>query len=203
MSTDYAPSEKILASDLFDGRLESFGVREKINDQVSTKQKCLTDGNNFLWVYIDDEGFVTTLTRYFPNGAPGKILAAIAEAFDSDIFSEYEPQFWGFDTQEQWEAAWAAIDKEYEDTFYADILKFVAGEPNGIRPGTIGEGQALIAKRLVAEDPGLAAPERRAELMERISSIYDRDHVTHVTLSDKDIALARMLSTHEDDLPQA
>ena len=27
---------------------------------------------------------------------------AIAEAFDTGIVSEHEPQFWGFDTQEEW-----------------------------------------------------------------------------------------------------
>ena len=79
----------------------------------------------------------------------------------------------------------------------------MAGERNGIRPGTIGEGEALIAKKLVAEDPGLVAPERRAELMEMVRTIYDRDHAVRVTLSDKDLALVSMLATHEDDLPQA
>jgi hypothetical protein len=53
---------------------------------------------------------------------------------------------------EAWEATSA---KEYDDQFYADILKFVAGEPNGIRSGTVGETRALIAKGLVAEEPGL------------------------------------------------
>ncbi len=88
---------------------------------------------------------------------------------------------------EAWEATSA---KEHDDQFYADILKFVTGEPNGITQGTVGETQALIARRLVAEEPGLVVPERRAELMEKISSIYDRDHAVHVTLSDADIALA-------------
>jgi len=87
---------------------------------------------------------------------------------------------------EAWEATSA---KEHDDQFYADILKFVAGEPNGITSGTVGETHALIAKRLVAEEPGLVVPGRRAELMEKISSIYDRDHAVHVTLSDADIAL--------------
>jgi hypothetical protein len=66
-----------------------------------------------LWVYLDEEGFVSELVRYFPNGAPGKIVRAICEAFDADIFSEYEPGFWGFDTQEEWNAQQAAIAKEH------------------------------------------------------------------------------------------
>ena len=203
MSTDYSPSNKICIHELLDGRLENFGVRQEMNAETSAQQACLTDGNNFLWVYIDDEGFVTTFTRYTPNGAPGKILSAISEAFDTDIFSEYEPQFWGFDTQEEWDAWQRSIAKESDDKFYADILKFVCGEPNGIRPGTIGEAQALIAKQLVSEDPGLVAPEKCAELMDKITTIYDRDHAVIVTLSDKDLASVGMLATHEDDLPQA
>ena len=104
MSTDYAPAKKICIEDLLDGRLERFGIHE-VNaapqhdfgplkpEEESDEQKCLTDGRNFVWVYIRD-GFVDTLTRYFPNGAPGKILGAISEVFDTDIFSEHEPQFW-------------------------------------------------------------------------------------------------------------
>jgi hypothetical protein len=64
----------------------------------------LTDGRNYLWVYIDDDGFVS-FTRYAPNGNPGKILSAVDEAFETYIASEYEPQYWGFDTEEEWEAA--------------------------------------------------------------------------------------------------
>jgi hypothetical protein len=56
-------------------------------------------------VSIDDDGFVSGLTRYAPNGDPGKILNALANVFDTDIVSEYEPQYWGFDTQEEWDAA--------------------------------------------------------------------------------------------------
>ena len=56
MSTNYRLSKKIRINELLDGRLESFGVRQ-MNDETSAKQKCLTDGNNFLWVYIDDEGY--------------------------------------------------------------------------------------------------------------------------------------------------
>ena len=105
MSTDYRLLRKVPACDLFDGRLEEFGVREHVKPEATTeKSRLLTDGRNYLWVYIDDDGFVDCLTRYAPNGAPGKILNALANVFDTDIVSEYEPQFWGFDTQEEWDA---------------------------------------------------------------------------------------------------
>jgi hypothetical protein len=92
MSTDYRLLGKVPACDLFDGHLEEFGVREHVKLETTTeKSRLLTDGRNYLWVYIDDDGFVGCLTRYFPNGAPGKILNALANVFDTDIVSEYEP----------------------------------------------------------------------------------------------------------------
>jgi hypothetical protein len=92
MSTDYRLLGKVPACDLFDGHLEEFGVREHVKLEATTeKSRLLTDGRNYLWVYIDDDGFVGCLTRYFPNGAPGKILNALANVFDTDIVSEYEP----------------------------------------------------------------------------------------------------------------
>jgi hypothetical protein len=206
MSTAYAPSKKILAKNLLDGLLDQYGIREAIGFdgyQSSDDKKCLTDGSNFLWCHIDEYGFVSTLTRYAPNGAPGKILGAICEAFETDIFSEYEPQFWGFKTQEEWDAWEAAAAKESDDRFYASLVKYVTDEPNDISPGTIGEIKAKIAKSLACKDLGLVAPQRRAELMQKIESIYDRDHAVRITLSEEEIALARMMARHEDDLPQA
>jgi len=139
MSTDYALLKKIPACDLFDGRLEEFGVREHVKpDETTEKSRCLTDGRNYMWVYMDDGGFAGSITRYASGGAPGKILGAIAEAFDTDIVSEYEPQFWGFDTQEEWDAAMSQMSREADERFYLEILKHLRGEPNDIRVGTIG-----------------------------------------------------------------
>jgi hypothetical protein len=203
MSTDYAPFEKVTASALFDGSLEKFGVREHVKpDETSKNSRCLTDGRNFLWVYIDDAGLVTCLSRYGAN-APGKILNAIAQAFDTDIFSEYEPQFWGFDTQEEWDAAMEQMGKESEEKFYVSVINYVRGQPNDILPGTIGACKADIAKKLVEEDPTLLAEEHKARFLDKMNSIYDRDHAVKITLTQEDIALATMLATHEDDLPSA
>src|SRR5262249_46538054 len=95
MSTDFRPLDPIRMADLFDGRLESAGVHEKHSDGTTSNSRCLTDGRNFLWVYGDEEGIVSAFTRYSPNGAPQRILRAIDDEFDTDIVSEYEPQFGG------------------------------------------------------------------------------------------------------------
>jgi len=200
MSTDFRFEKKVNFEELFDGRLEKFGIRENSNEGMTSDNcRCLTDGNNFLWIYGDI--FVTSFTRYAPNGAPGKILAAMAETFETEIYSEYEPQYWGFETEEEW---YAALDKMYEDDqaeSYIEIMKHVRGELNDIRPGTNGMNRANIAKDLISQNPNLASPDRQKELMETIDKIFMEEHVVTIKLDEKDIAKARMAVTHEDDLP--
>ena len=130
-------------------------------------------------------------------------MGAIAEAFDTDIFSEYEPKYWGFDTQEEWDLAWKKIAEEHEAELYVDIMKYLRGEPNDLKPGTVGMIVANIAKDLVTENPGLVSPDKKAELMEAIDQVYQADHAVVIKLDDLDIAAAGMAMTHEGDVPQA
>jgi hypothetical protein len=203
MSTTYSPLKKVAACELFDGRLQEFGVREHFNKKTNKQERMLTDGNNFLWVFVGDDGFVNYLKRFFPNGAPGKILNAIGEAFDTYIASEHEPQFWGFDTQEEWDAWNEKVAKEDDDEFYADLLNYLNRKPHNIQRGTNGMGWAKAAKKLVKKDPTLLLSENKDKLLKAARGLYDRDHAVIVELTEKDIALAKMLATHEDDLPQA
>jgi hypothetical protein len=179
MSTDYRLLREVPACDLFDGRLEEFGVREHVTPEVTEGSRLLTDGCNYLWVHIGDKGFVAWLTRYFPNGDPEKILNALANVFDTDIVSEYEPQYWGFDTQEEWEACMEKISQKYEEEFYIELLKYLRGEPNDIRPGTIGMCEAEIARTLVEKDPSLLLSVNKDKLRNEIRSIYDREQRRH------------------------
>ena len=77
----------------------------------------------------------------------------------------------------------AASAREYEDQFCVSILKFLAGEPHDIQPGTVGMAQAEIAKTLVSENPALAAPENKEKLLK---AIRDREtsHLVHFDKSD-------------------
>ncbi len=203
MSTDYRPLKEIRASDLFDGRLGRFKVHEHLKpDETNETRRCLSDGRNFVWVYIGDDGNVASLSRYGCN-APGRILASIAEAFDTQIVSEYQPQFWGFDTQQEWDAYLEKIKNEHKELFYLEILKHLRGAANDIKPGTIGMIQAQIASRIVANEPELMLVQNKDRLLSAIDEIYEREHVVQVTLSEADIAAARMAITDEDDLPQA
>ena len=62
---------------------------------------------------------------------------------------------------------------------------------------------AVIAKDLIAWDPDLISPHKQKELLVAIDEIYDREHAVVIRLDDKDIAVAVMVGTHEDDLPRA
>ena len=138
ISTDYILSHQVSARELFDGRLENSGIREQVSPETHESTRCLTDGRNYLWVDITEDGLVGCLTRYGAND-PSNILSAIAETFDCQIFSEYVPQYWGFDTQQEWDAAIDEMAAPDRDKFYRDVCAYVQGEANDIRPGTVGE----------------------------------------------------------------
>jgi hypothetical protein len=61
--------------------------------------------------------------------------------------------------------------------------------------------KAEIAKDLVGHDPSLLSPDKREELMAAVSQKYKEVAAVIVTLSDRDMALVKMLET--DDLPKA
>jgi hypothetical protein len=98
--------------------------------------------------------------------------------------------------RDAWEATSA---EEHDDQFYADLLRYVADQPNNIKPGTIGEQDAQIAKRLVSEDPTLVSPDRRKEFMEKIRT--GGKAVVYVEPHD-DTALADMMAVIEKRFPQ-
>jgi hypothetical protein len=195
MSTDYRTQKRISMTDLVDGRLEEFGVSESI-EPIQSSARCLTDGHNYVWVDGNESGFVDMITCYALNN-PTKILQAMAEALDTDIFSEHEPQFWGFHTQEEWDAAWGVPTKEQQDEFYLELLKFACNKPNRITPGTKGEIDAKIAKQLVEADPTLIQPGRREDLLEKIREVFIRDHVPKVEWSDEAVAELERIFAHQ------
>jgi hypothetical protein len=203
MSTSYRPLKEISAQELFDGRLEELGIREHAAVDSNERSRCLTDGRNYLWVYIDERGNISDLVRYAPNGAPGKIMNAIGQVSETYIASEYEAKYWGFDTEEEWEAFQEKLSKEGRDEFYVDLMKFLRNEPHDFRPGTNGMTMADLAKTLVEKDPSLLNPENREKLLAKIDEVFLGEHAIQVKLTPEDIAVAEMRVTHEDDLPQA
>jgi hypothetical protein len=165
MSKSYELKEKVKFEDLFDGRLESYGVYEHFDENTTPTNRCLTDGKNYLDVSGNDEvKCVASHEFYFP----GKILAVIAFAFDTEIFSEYDPQDWEFGTGQEWRHEWQYNEKESEANFYDAIMKYVRGVSHNIRFGSVGMFVADIAKNLIATEPLLASPKCETVLMEEV-----------------------------------
>lgn len=102
------------------------------------------------------------------NSPSFEMIDSIAKVFAVEFYTEHEPQYWGFDTQEDWDAAMEAIGKEQSDRFYVELIKYVNGQPNDIRPRTHGEVDAKIAKELIAQRPELGLPNAKEELLSAI-----------------------------------
>lgn len=116
-------------------------------------------------------GSVSRFSAHGLKGQPGKIVDAIGAAFDTHIFGEHDPQYWGFNTQEEWEAAKNRTSDQARNEFYAYVCAYVRGERVAINP-TIGKIQANIAKGLVETDPTLLHSENKDKLLAGIDAIY-------------------------------
>lgn len=166
MSADFRLEKTVLMEELFDGRLESFGIKEIAgNGGVIGVSRCLFDGNNYLWVF--GEKYVETITRYNSNN-PNNILSVISEQFDTDIFTEDEPGFLGFKDEEEMRCFFEQIATKNRDRLYQNIINFLLLKPHGIARDTHGMTKALMAHELVVEDSTYLDICRKDELMEAI-----------------------------------
>lgn len=194
MSTDYRFEKEIKFTDLFDGRLEHFGIHEKIIDgQTSSNYRLLTEGSNGLWVWGNE--VVGTITRCGLNN-PANILNAITDTFDTRLISEFDPQFWGFETDDEWEYARDEYGKEGRGETYIEIMNFVSDKTNDIKPGTTCMAQANIAKSLIAGNPILASPDQESTLMELIDREYMENPSARIALNEDDIVLVKKSTAH-------
>jgi hypothetical protein len=132
MSVEMKLGTKVSGRDLFE-RLKQFGIREALTPDNDERARCLTDGRHCLWVYLTEDGFVSSLTMYGVC-VPNKILDAIWETF-GEIYTEHDPQYWGCDTQEEWEAAMPEIagqlgggeqEPDRDEALDAKIAKWLA-----------------------------------------------------------------------------
>jgi hypothetical protein len=166
MSTSYRPLAEIIARDLFDGRLANYGVFEHVAADTGTteRRRILTDGRNYLLVYMSADGIVRELIRNGMN-APRNILGAVEVAFDTEIVSEYDGRYWGFESDEEYDKCIEEMAKEDNERFYADVLRYLKGQqPQELKRGTIGMQAAEQVRKMVAARPELLDSENEEEL---------------------------------------
>jgi hypothetical protein len=65
------------------------------------------------------------------------------------------------------------IEQNIDADFYTAVCAYVRGEPNGVVPGTVGEEQAQIAKRLFQDNPAILDDKDR--LLAEIATIHYRE----------------------------
>jgi hypothetical protein len=164
-STDFYPLTPIRMADLF-GRLKDLGVHEKLCEGTAPDEKCLTDGQNFMWVSCSGRELVSSFTSYGRND-PEHILQVISNEVgvrilrDDEYWNEYSPT-------EECLDAWDAMAEKADQEFYNEMVRFVRGEDHAIKPGSIWMIKAEIAKRLTATSPNLLTEARRPDLLKAI-----------------------------------
>ena len=63
MGNEYRTEKKILASELFDGRLKKFDIQEHDRGHSDRNYRCLSDGEKRLGVLINEVGYITGFVR--------------------------------------------------------------------------------------------------------------------------------------------
>jgi hypothetical protein len=115
MGTNYITEKAIRFEELLDGRLATYGIVESPFELTTEDERRLRDASgNYVWVYRSEDGHLATMSVYSSNNGEG-ILGAIAETFDTVIYSEYEPQYHGYETQEAWDEAMSAEETNAAD----------------------------------------------------------------------------------------
>jgi hypothetical protein len=198
MQTNYRPHPAIPFAQLFDGRLDKYGVREKIGEYSTETARQLKGCDCVLQVFREEDGSCTfTCSNFRP--LPSAVLEALIEEFAIEVVSEHDYRYWGFSSEEKWNAVNEKLAKESEDKLYNNILHFVRGEPDDLEEGSFEFQQAEIAKALIQNDPSLMAPEKRGVLLEAVMAIFDQEN----GLTDREWAELEMMIARPKDLPQA
>ena len=201
MSTSFRPIPDIPFNQLFDGRLDKFGVREKAERDPTARIRSLVGSDGVLEAYKNDDGTSFFKRRSF-TPFPWSVLDALTEEFEAELVSEHDHRFWRFATKQEETEIHEKLAKESEDKFYQDLIHHLRGEPNGLSAGTVGMRRAEIARILVANDESLLAPDSRQQILEAVDVIYDRDHALKLTLTSKDMAAVELMVARKNELPQ-
>ncbi len=92
MSIEFWTKPHLRMKELFDGRLKKWEIFEpRVKGKSHPDVRHLADGQDDVVVYSDNKGLVSIITSY-GLGNPYKILKAISEAFDAEIWLERDLQ---------------------------------------------------------------------------------------------------------------
>ena len=88
MSVDFWTKPHLRMKEVFDGRLRKWGIFEpRLKGKVVHDMRYLADETDYVVVYSGNKGLVSIISSY-ALGNPYKILKAISEPFEVDIWLE-------------------------------------------------------------------------------------------------------------------
>lgn len=122
---------------------------------------------------------------------PVHILNSIAQEFDTEIYSEHQPQFWGFSSQGEWDKWHLEQSKIDQEKFYKAVIQYLSG--NGVKydEGTILRTQLEIAKELSNQNSDLLLPENKEKLLNEIEKIYWERYLNSIQPTGDDLAVLK------------
>jgi hypothetical protein len=184
MFTDYRLNKTLWIEEIFDGRLERFGIHETFVAEATPDWRCLTDGNSVLWVEGYEE--IEFLLGFGMFNATEKILTAIEKAFDVEIISEHQQQYWGKEGEEECRCDRREVAEEVQAKLNILIMRYVRGESPNIELNSSFMPVANIAKDLIIENPDLASPDREEALLKKTNQIcIEKYNATHGVIEQK------------------
>jgi hypothetical protein len=154
--------------EMFDGRLQRFGVYERIGALTTVGHRSLTDGRNSIWLDAGHDGFVSKMTVWGTND-PKQIFGAMSGTFGVDIAREAE-----YDDGRR--------KTDFDDKLYVAISDRLHEEPYRTVANQISQAKdvwdvlfkvrLLIGLELAQEDPTLMQLGKKSELLTRINVVY-------------------------------
>ena len=175
----YAPIDEV-----FDGRLAKYGINEIVKDGRSSEtERCLTDGFDSVWVYGHVSPSPGCSIDYRFDDAPG-IYVRLQQLFQTEVLSDNEPQYWGFDSHEDWDNHLAKQAERERNRLYDDLVNFLTLRAHPFQKDTVGMGKALVAHELVVNDPTYLDVRRKSEFLNHVDERIE-SKTKHYPLSDK------------------
>ena len=117
-------------------RVEHMELVSRFRFENSRKHgdRCLWDGRNYVWCFaalredLTPTEYLGYMTRYGDND-PTHILVTIEKVFETEIFDDDQPQYWGFENEEEMVAFMRARAEEREDDQRPKAMWLPSGRP--------------------------------------------------------------------------
>lgn len=152
----------IVFRELFDGRLEPFGIREIIVPQAAPEFRLLSDGETELGVYANSDGNVEEMLSTVDVSYGCPIVWQVERLFEVTIFSNSDPGFYGLSTEEDFRAAIDRMEAEHTVVLALERIATSEGRPPQEADGNFNR---RLSKHLFAKYPEIMPQDKWSALI--------------------------------------